>query len=86
MNVGLRARGEQANEAIRGRERGVRRFKSVGQVQRFVTTCAAVQNLFNLDRIWYQSITTETSGRLRLPNVAGRALETRSENSAIVIG
>ncbi len=37
-------------EATRVRERGMRKFKSVGQAQRFVTTHAAVQNLFNLGR------------------------------------
>jgi putative transposase len=38
------------HEAIRVRERGMRRFKSAGQAQRFVTAHAAVQNLFNLGR------------------------------------
>jgi putative transposase len=41
---------EQSHESTRVRERGVRRFKSVGQAQRFVTTQAAVSNLFNLGR------------------------------------
>jgi len=43
-------RAEQSREATRVRERGIRRFKSVGQAQRFVTAHAAVQNLFNLGR------------------------------------
>jgi putative transposase len=43
-------RAEQSHEATRLRERGMRRFKSVEQVQRFVTTHAAVSNLFNLGR------------------------------------
>jgi putative transposase len=43
-------RGEQSHEATRVRERGMRRFKSVIQAQRFVTAHAAVQNLFNLGR------------------------------------
>jgi putative transposase len=43
-------RGEQRHEATRVRERGMRRFKSVIQAQRFVTAHAAVQNLFNLGR------------------------------------
>jgi putative transposase len=43
-------RAEQSHEATRVRERGVRRFKSVGQAQRFVTAHAAVSNLFNLGR------------------------------------
>ena len=43
-------RAEQPHEAIRVRERGMRRFKSVSQDQRFVTAHAAVSNLFNLGR------------------------------------
>ena len=43
-------RAEQSHEATRVRERGVRKFKSVGQAQRFVTAHAAVSNLFNLGR------------------------------------
>ena len=43
-------RAEQSHEATRVRERGMRRFKSVCQAQRFVTAHAAVQNLFNLGR------------------------------------
>ena len=43
-------RGEQSHEATRVRERGMRRFNSVFQAQRFVTAHAAVQNLFNLGR------------------------------------
>ena len=41
-------RAEQSHEATRMRERGVRRFKSIRQAQRFVTAHAAVYNLFNL--------------------------------------
>ena len=41
---------EQSPEATRVRERGMRRFKSAGQAQRFLTAHAAVQNLFNLGR------------------------------------
>ena len=41
---------EQSHEPTRLRERGMRRFKSVSQAQRFVTAHAAVQNLFNLGR------------------------------------
>lgn len=41
---------EQSHEATRVRERGMRRFKSMTQAQRFVTACAVVQNLFNLAR------------------------------------
>ena len=41
---------EQSHEATRVRERGMRRFKSVRQAQRFVTAHAAAANLFNLGR------------------------------------
>ena len=43
-------RAEQSHEATRVRERGMRRFKSVGQAQRFLGAHAAVFNLFNLGR------------------------------------
>jgi putative transposase len=43
-------RAEQSHEATRVRERGMRRFKSVGQAQRFLSAHAAVYNLFNLGR------------------------------------
>jgi putative transposase len=43
-------RAEQSLEMTRVGERGMRRFKSMGQAQRFVTAHAAVQNLFNLGR------------------------------------
>ena len=43
-------RAEQSHEATRVRERGMRKFKSVSQAQRFVTAHAAVHNLFNLGR------------------------------------
>ena len=43
-------RAEQSHEATRVRERGMRRFKSVKQAQRFLGAHAAVQNLFNLGR------------------------------------
>jgi putative transposase len=41
---------EQSHEAARVRERGMRRFKSVGQAQRFLGAHAAVSNRFNLVR------------------------------------
>jgi len=41
---------EQSHEATRVRERGMRRFKSTGQAQRFVGAHAAVSNLLNLGR------------------------------------
>ena len=43
-------RAEQSHEPTRVRERGMRRFKSVRQAQRFLGTHAAVYNLFNLGR------------------------------------
>jgi putative transposase len=43
-------RAEQSHESTRVRERGMRKFKSVGQAQRFVSAHAAVSNLFNLSR------------------------------------
>lgn len=43
-------RAEQSHEATTVRERGMRRFKSVRQAQRFVTAHGAVHNLFNLGR------------------------------------
>jgi len=43
-------RAEQSHEPTRVRERVMRRFKSVGQAQRFLHTHAAVYNLFNLGR------------------------------------
>ena len=43
-------RAEQSHEATRVRERGMRRFKSVGQAQKFLATHATVHNLFNLGR------------------------------------
>jgi putative transposase len=43
-------RAEQSYEATRVREREMREFKSARQAQRFVTTHAAVSNLFNIGR------------------------------------
>jgi putative transposase len=43
-------RAEQSLEATRVRERGMRKFKSVRQAQRFVTTHAAVSKLIKLER------------------------------------
>lgn len=43
-------RAEQSHEATRVRERGMRKFKSMRQAQRFVTVHAAVSNIFNLGR------------------------------------
>jgi putative transposase len=43
-------RAEQSHESTRVRERGMRKFKSVRQAQRFLGTHAAVSNVFNLAR------------------------------------
>jgi putative transposase len=43
-------RAELSHQPTRVRERGMRRFKSVHQAQRFLSTHAAVHNLFNLGR------------------------------------
>ena len=43
-------RAEQSHESTRVRERGMRKFKSVRQAQRFPGTRAVVYNLFNLGR------------------------------------
>ena len=43
-------RAEQSHEETRVRERGMRKFKSVRQAQRFLGAHAAVHNLFNLGR------------------------------------
>jgi len=41
---------ERSHEVTRVRERGMRKFKSTKQAQRFLGTHAAVSNLFNLGR------------------------------------
>ena len=43
-------RAEQSHESTRVRERGMRKFKSVRQAQRFLGVHSAVSNLFNLGR------------------------------------
>ena len=43
-------RAEQSHEATRVRKRGMRKFKSAGQAQRFLGAHAAVSNVFNLGR------------------------------------
>ncbi len=43
-------RAEQSHEPTRVRERGMRKFKSVRQAQRFLGIHATVYNLFNLGR------------------------------------
>jgi transposase-like protein len=46
----LTYRVERSHEMTRVRERGMRKFKTMNQAQRFVTFHAAVYNLFNLGR------------------------------------
>lgn len=41
-------RAEQSHEATRVRERGMRKFKSIGHAQRFLGPHVAVSNLFNI--------------------------------------
>ena len=65
-------RAEESHEATRVRERGMRRFKSIGQAQRFVTVHAAVSNLFNLGRHLvrakhYRDLRTILTGNLPVP-------------------
>jgi putative transposase len=43
-------RAEQSHESTRVRERGMCKFKSAGQAQKFLSVHAAVYNLFNLGR------------------------------------
>ena len=43
-------RAELSHQPTRVRERGMRRFKSTGQAQRFLSVHAAIYNLFNLGR------------------------------------
>ena len=43
-------RAKQSHEPTRLRERGMRKFKSIKQAQRFLGAHAAVSNLFNLGR------------------------------------
>ena len=43
-------RAEQSHEATRVRERGMRKFKSERQAQKFLSVHAAVSDLFNLGR------------------------------------
>jgi putative transposase len=43
-------RAELSHQPTRVKERGMRRFKSIDQAQRFLEAHAAVSNLFNLGR------------------------------------
>jgi transposase-like protein len=52
MSKGLRQnnRAENSHQVVRRRERKLRRFKSPGSAQRFLSIHAAVHNTFNLQR------------------------------------
>ncbi len=46
----LNNRAENSHMAVRRRERGMIRFKSAGQYQRFISIHGPIANLFNLHR------------------------------------
>jgi putative transposase len=54
---------EQSHEPTRERQRGMRKFKSVRQTQRFLGTHAVVYNLFNLGR---HLVSADHYGNLRI--------------------
>jgi|TARA_Y100000310_G_scaffold307452_1_gene349533 putative transposase len=56
-------RAELSHQPTRARERGMRKFKSKRQAQRFLDVHAAVYNLFNLGR---HLVSAQTYGRFRL--------------------
>lgn len=60
-------RAELSHQPTRVRERGMRKFKSVKQAQRFLNTHAAVYNLFNLGR---HLVSAETYRYFRLRSFA----------------
>ena len=60
-------RGELSHQPTRVRERGMRRFKSMKQAQRFLNAHAAVYNLFNLGR---HMVSAETYRYFRLRSFA----------------
>jgi putative transposase len=60
-------RAELSHQPTRVRERGMRRFKSVKQAQRFLNVHAAVYNLFNLGR---HLVSAETYRYFRLRSFA----------------
>ena len=61
------SRAEQFHEATILRERGMRKFKSVGQAQRFLGAHAAAQSLFNLGR---HSVRAEYYRNLRVNSLS----------------
>ena len=60
-------RAELSHQPTRVRERGMRRFKSMKQAQRFIDVHAAVYNLFNLGR---HLVSAETYRYFRLRSFA----------------
>ncbi len=52
-------RAEVSHQPTRQRERQMRRFKSPGQAQRFLSAHGAIQNLFRVGRTWSAPQTTE---------------------------
>ena len=60
-------RAELSHQPTRVRERGMRKFKSIKQPQRFLSVHAAVYNLFNLGR---HLVSAETYRDFRLRSFA----------------
>src|ERR1700761_8209990 len=50
QNKGLNNRAENSHQPTRRRERQMKRFKSAGQAQRFLSAHAGINNLFHLRR------------------------------------
>ncbi len=68
-------RAELSHQPTRVRERGMRRFKSAAQAQRFLTVHAAVYNLFNLGRhLVRRQALQKTQDRCVWPMVNNRCL------------
>ncbi len=73
-------RAELSQEPTRVRERGMRRFKSSHQAQRFLTAYSAVFNLFKLGRLpWVPNLTTPVA-----PHVLDRRFDGWQPNQAWV--
>ena len=68
-------RAEQSHETTRVRERGMRKFKSAKQAQRFLGVYAVVSNLFNLDRHLASADYNRNLGQVRSVNGVGWLLE-----------
>ena len=50
-------------QKINSEKLSMRKFKSMGQVQQFLSAHAAVFNVFNLERCWCQLRTIDMPGR-----------------------